>query len=64
VYTNIHLAKVRQEEALTHAAKLRQAQHSRALTQASRRVERARKRLSQAQRRARQLSRELEGSRV
>jgi len=64
VYNNIHLAKVRQEEMLTQAEKLRQAQHSRALRQASRRVERARKRLSQAQRRARQLRRELEGSRV
>jgi hypothetical protein len=64
VYTNIHLAKVRQQDMLTQAANLRQARHSRALWQASRRVERARKRLSQAQRRDRQLRRELEGSSV
>jgi hypothetical protein len=64
VYTNIHLAKVRQQDMLTQAANLRQARHYRALWQASRRVERARRRLSQAQRRDRQLRRELEGSSV
>ena len=64
VYTNLQLAKVRQQDMLRHAAENRQARRLWALSLASRRVERARKRLSQAQRRDRQLRRELEESRV
>ena len=62
MYTNLQLAKVRQQDMLRHAAENRQARRLWALSLASRRVERARKRLSQAQRDARRVSRELEGS--